>query len=181
MKLLRQISDDKVAVPTINRLARYLLGATAMLTCAVLILIRELSIVHYPMAILALTSLSAATAVACTAWVSIVHIDRKSGVIGRRWGFFFPGAETSEVIEAQAVDLLTDQHRMHGTVEGLERHRVYVTGHGGRSLIRETWCLEVARRLSEELAEFLKVELREERVAAPPSSLRPSDEIRMPY
>lgn len=181
MKLLRQISEDKVAVPTINRLARYLLGGTAMLTCAVLVLIRELSIVHHPTAILALTSLSAATAVACASWVSIVHIDRKSGVISRQWGFFFPGAKTSDVVEAQAVALLTDQRHMDGTGQGLERHRVFVAGRGGRSLIRETWCLEAARRLAEELAEFLNVELVEERAVAPPSRLTPSDEIRLSH
>lgn len=181
MKLLRQISDDKVAVPTINRLARYLLGATAMLACAVLILIRELGVVQHPTAMLALTSLSAATAVACASWVSTVHIDRKSGVISRQWGFFFPGTETSEIVEIKAVALLTDQRHMDGTGQGLERHRVHVTGRGGRSLIRETWCLEAARRLSEELAEFLNVELLEERATAPPSRMRPSDEIRLPH
>ena len=124
MKLLRQISEDKVAVPTINRLGRYLLGGTAMLTCAVLVLIRELSIVHHPTAILVLTSLSAATAVACASWVSVVHIDRKSGVISRQWGFFFPGAETTDIVEAQAVALLTDQRHMDGAGQGLERHHV---------------------------------------------------------
>ena len=179
MKLLRQISDDKVAVPTINRLVRYLLGGTALLSCAVLILIRELGVVHHPTALLALTSLSAATAVACASWVSIVHIDRKSGVISRQWGFFFPGAETSEIVEPKAVALLTGQRHMDGTCEGLERHRVFIAGPGGRTLIRETWCLEAARRLSEELAEFLKVELLEERAPAPPSRLRPSDGIRL--
>lgn len=180
MKLLRQISDDKVAVPTINRLARYLLGGTAMFSCSMLVLIRELGIVHHPMAILALTSLSASTAVACAAWVSIVHIDRKSGEISRRWGFFFPGAETSEIVEPKTVTLLTDQKHMDSAGNGLERHRVYIAGHGGRSLIRETWCLEAARRLAEELAEFLDVELLEERATAPPSRLRPSVEIRLP-
>lgn len=180
MKLLRQLSDDKVAVPAINRLARYLLGGTALLACTVLILIRELGVVHHPTAILALTSLSAATAVACASWVSIVHIDRKSGVISRQWGFFFPGAETSEIVEAKAVALLTDQRQMHGTDEGLERHRVYIAGSRDRSLIRETWCLEAARRLSEELAEFLKVEIVEERAPAPSSRMSPSDGIRLP-
>ncbi len=181
MKLLRQISEDEVAVPALNRLARYLLGGTAMLACAVLVLIRELSIVHHPTAILALTSLSAATAVACISWVSIVHIDRKSGVISRQWGFFFPGAKTSDIVEARAVALLTDQRHMDGSGQGLERHRVYVTGRCGRSLIRETWCLEAARRLSEELAEFLSVELLEERATAPPSRMRRPDEIRLPH
>ena len=181
MKLLRQISDDKVAVATINRLVRYLLGGTALLTCTVLILIRELGVVHHPTTLLALTSLSAAIAVACASWVSIVHIDRKSRVISRQWGFFFPGAETCEIVEAKAVALLTDQRHMVGAAQGLERHRVYVAGRCGRSLIRETWCLGAARRLSEELAEFLNVELLEERAVAPPSPLRPSDEIRVPH
>ena len=171
MKLLRRISEDKVAVPAINRLARYLLGGMAILTCAVLVLIRELSIVHHPTAILALTSLSAATGVACAAWVSIVHIDRKSGVISRQWGFFFPGAATSEIVETKRVALLTDQRHMDGRGQGLERHRVYVTGGGARSLVRETWYLETARRLSEELAEFLNVELVEETATAPPYAL----------
>lgn len=181
MKLLRRISDDKVAVPTINRLARYLLGGTAMLTCAVLILIRELGFVHHPTTILALTSLSAATAVACTSWISIVHIDRKSAAISRRWGFFFPGTETSEIVEAKAVTLLTDQRHMDGMGRGLERHRVYVAGPSGPSLIRETWYLETARRLAEELAEFLNVELVEERAAVPPRRLRRSGRIRLPH
>lgn len=169
MKILRQISEDKVAVPTINRSVRYLLGGTALLACAVLMLVRELSIVHHPMAMLALTSLSAAIAVACASWVSIVHVDRKSGVISRRWGFFFPGAGINETIEAKAVALLTDQRHMDGMGQGLERHRVYVAGRVGRSLIRETWCLEAAQRLSEELAEFLDVELLEETAPAAPS------------
>ncbi|MCH8149501.1 MAG: hypothetical protein IH987_16210 [Planctomycetes bacterium] len=169
MKLLRQISEDKVAVPTINRSVRFLLGGTALLGCAVLILIHELSIVHHPMAMLALTSLSAATAVACASWVSIVHVDRKSGVISRRWGFFFPGARINENIEAKAVALLTDQRSMDGMGQGLERHRVYIVERVGRSIIRETWCLETARRLSEELAEFLDVELLEETAPAAPS------------
>ena len=181
MKLLRQISDDKVAVPTINRLARLLLGGTAMVTCTMLIFIRELSIVHHPTAILALTSLSAATAVACASWRSIVHMDRKSGVISRQWGFFFPGAATSEIVETKSVALLTDQRHMDGTGQGLERHRVYVTGGGARSLVRETWCLATAQRLSEELAEFLNVELVEETATAPPSRLCPSEEIRLPH
>lgn len=178
MKLLRQINEDKVAVAAINRLGRYLLGSIAMVTCVMLIFIRELSIVHHPTAILALTSLSAATAVACASWVSIVHIDRKSGVISRQWGFFFPGAATSEIVETNEVALLTDQRHMDGTGEGVERHRVYVAGRGVRSLIRETWCLEAAQRLSEELAEFLNVDLVEERASAP---LSPSDEVRLPH
>lgn len=166
MSLLRHIAEDEVCVPQVNRLARYLMGAFAILTCTLLLLLQASHVISFHMPVLAMTSLSVAIGVACFSWVSFVRINRKTGTITRRWGFFLPGTQADETVTPTAVRLLIDSDREDSSV--VDQHAIVLVHSKGETLLRRSWSLETARRLSEEVAQFLGVERYEDRLPERP-------------
>jgi|GEM_PF-3441004 len=162
MTLLRRVTDDEVGVPQVNRMVRYLFGAVAFFCCAMLVMLHGTGPVQHPIALSFLTSLSAAIGGACFSWVSVVRINCSTKTITRRWGFFFAGSPTEETIEPTAVRLLVDTHDS-GHLP-LDHHLIMLVHAKGQSLIRTSWCLDSARRLAEELSDFLETELYEDRL-----------------
>lgn len=162
MPTLRHVTDDEVCVPQVNRMVRYLFGAVAFFCCAMLIMLHGVGPVQHPLTLSFLTSFSAAVGGACLSWVSVVRINRRTKTISRRWGFFFAGSPTDETVEPSTIRLLVDTHD--SGHRSLDHHLIMLVHAKGQTLIRTTWCLETARRLAEELAEFLNTELYEDRL-----------------